>query len=350
MIFAKRQDIITIPQGPFALGTTIRQTFDRTFPVESIFVVLTFTPTAIMATQNADGIQNMLKRIQLNVSDGLRTKNVVDASGPDLLEYAAQITGNLPRRTLNSLNVNSTAAVTLSYPIYCAHPQIVDPLGSLLLLPVTRYPSDPVLIIDLASQADMDTNAVKTFAVAGGVTVSLVINRRQVTATNWQYLDWDLTTIQTPVTSTFVDLRIDLPTPGSYTGTLIRHFAGTVAAPTRADLSDTNNPFQRIESLGVVYRRFRLSDIQDENDMSRVITATSNAATFSSATSVYLDYLTDRSGTDAAELGSVLDANIPAASGAKLQLIGSYSGTAAGAVRLVTHRIYGDLSALKLAK
>lgn len=358
MIFQRRQDIVplTLPAAAAnnAVGLSIRQPLDRTFPIESIFLRLNFT-LATAAQSTAQGFANIIKRANLTVTDGVRPRSVVDATGADLLEWTVQTMGNLDRLTLAAL---ASAAVsgtfTMTIPIFCAHPQIEDPMGSMFLLPVTRYPNDPVLSLDFYTAAT-DISATGTVQVNHA---DLVINRRQVTVEKFPYVDWDFLATEQIFAAAQSDVRVELPTPGSYTGMLVRGWStsGTLAAEVRGDFAaGTANqgldPW-RIESLGVVYRRFRWSEIQAENDLSRIIT--SLTPTFAGTVNVwptasyYLDFLTDKMGATANELGSVLDANIPTNSGAKLYLMGNCA--AASKARVLTHRVYGDLSALKALK
>ena len=191
MLFPKRVDYSPVQNG-LTLGQTIQFPITREFHVESLYLRVDFTPSAAMATPCADAIPNLVQKIQLQVSDGARTRNVVDCSGPALLEYALQTNGGLDRDTAALIGSNpATGAKSIYYPIFCAHPQLDDPVGSTLLLPFPRYNSNPVLTVQFSTQAQMDTNASKTFAVSS-LSASLVINRRQVNRANWPTLDWEL--------------------------------------------------------------------------------------------------------------------------------------------------------------
>ncbi len=350
MIFQARTNYIqnadTAAAAALTLGSSVRIALDRTFPIESIWLRVRFTVTTAMATANADSLQNIVRQIDLSISDGVKTRSVVRCSGPGLLEFAAQQQTNLDRTTLANINTNTTGAKEMTFPIWCAHPQIVDPVGSFLLLPVTRFPNDPVLTIDFSSQTQMDTNATPTFALtASTLQVEAIVVRRQVSTEKFPYLDWDLIEQVVPFPNTGNEQRVELLTPGSYTGQLYRCFT---TASARGDIaSGTNNddPW-RIESLGVVFRRWRNSHLQIINDSSRP--ATNASPNFTA--SFYNDFLTDKSGTDASELGSLLDANVPVSSGARVYLIVSVTGGAAVQLKVVNHRIYGDLRKLKLIK
>jgi hypothetical protein len=135
--------------------------------------------------------------------------------------------------------------------------------------------------------------------------------------------------------------RVEIPAPGSYTGQLYRGYTSTSA---RGDISSATAAW-RIESLNVVQRRFKFAHLKLENEHSQV---TTTAPLFTG--SYYNDFLTDKTGVMASEYGSVLDANIPQNSGARIYLIGGVTGGADVKLRVLSHRLFGDLSKLKLVK
>lgn len=350
MVFQKRTNWIQNPDmatsAGLGLGSSVKVALDRTFPIESIFIRVRFTVTTGMATANADSLQNILNNVDLQISDGVKTRSVVKTSGPALLEYAAQVYGNLDRTTLTNINTNTTGAKEITYPLFCAHPQLVDPLGSMLLLPVTRYPNDPVLSLQFSTQAQMDVHATPTFALtASTLQVELIVNRRQVSVLKFPFVDWDLVESTYPYAASQNETRIELLTPGSYTGQLYRGYTSSSA---RGDITaGSGENSWRIESLGVNFRRFKMSHLQIENDLSRV---PNNSTVPNFTASYYNDFLTDKSGTDASELGSVLDANVPVSSGARIYLIGDVTGGTNVQLKVLNHRIYGDLRKLKLIR
>lgn len=341
MLFPKRQDFIA-PVTGIALGTTRTQELTREFMIESILIKLSFTQTAVMATANPDKLQNVLKRVTLNVADGARTRTPVDMSGPALLELARQWMGQMDRSTAAAVNTNTNAAYVLYYPIFFSHPQLLDPIGSSLLLPVTRFNSNPVLTMYFATQADMDTNGTPTFAIAAGITVEVIVNRRQVNIKDWPTFDTELTEYSVNYASTGNAQRYELQTPGSYSGILMRGYTSTTA---RGDISSANGEW-KVDLLGTNIRRFKLPQLEAENDMSTGVNTGSQLFTGS----YYLDFLSDKTGEGVNDLGSVLDTNVLVASGARAGITGDITGGAGVQMKYCTHRIFGDLSALKLGK
>lgn len=343
MLFLKRENFTTKETG-IALGATKTFKIPRLFHIESLFIrvkvtVSNVTGSAAMATANADGMANILKRCTLDVSDGASTRKVVDMSGRGLLDYAQQIAGVDVYFATNK-DINSDAvSYTFYYPIYCCHPQVADPLGSALLLPAPRYNDDPVLTLTFASQSDMDVNGTPIFAI-DAMEADVVVHRREVTDPKLRPLNWELAENTVAYPSTVSKYAYDLPIPGSYTGLLLRCYTSTSA---RGDVSQTDGVFS-LEALGNVIRRVRLLDLLTLNSVSY-----GSSATFNTAGNYYFDFLSDKIGESVSDFGSLLDANPLAGSGSKLQLIQDITGGAGVQIKYVTHRIFGDLSRFKLA-
>ena len=376
MYFQQRSDFgQTVTAVQNITTTTGQQEFriplQRTFPIEAIQIQVEMNVSGVAATLNVDGLQNILKRVNLTIADGVRTRTVVDCSGPDLLEFQVQTRGFIDADTtaalggqlVNSANAvavygnNTTGIKRLTYLIDCAPTQIMDPLSSMMLLPVTRYPSDPILALTIAGANDIDKNAAITFA-ATNIVVTVSVYRRFVNVDQWAYIDWDLTTQDTPLPSAVSDFRIELLTPGSYFGTLYKCYAATSGAGiplVRYDITNPQSPGIRIESLNVNFRRFTFRMLKALNEASRGYAFLPGSAIQFFPASFYSDFLTDRL-TDATELGSVLDANIPVNSGATVNLMLAPSSTAGGVptvvqsgsfLRQLHWRAYGNLSSLK---
>lgn len=339
MLFQKRQDF-TATQSALTLGSTITFQITREFHIEGLDLVIVVTPSAAMATANADFIQNIVQRVQLTISDGARTRNVIDCTGTGLLEYAMQTGGGLDRNTASNIGTNPAAgAKTLVYPIFCAHPQLDDPVGSTFLLPFPRYNTNPVLTVLFSTQTQMDVNATPTFAVSA-MTAYLVIKRRQVNRANWPTLDWELAEISAAYPNTGNAQLYELQIPGSYTGIMLRDYQGL---GTRAFI-ETAGGQNTLQLLGTVIRRFQMLQIQYENDR----TIDLYPATWNNISgTAYLDFISDKTGESSPDLGSVLDANILAASGARLQMLQDITGGSNFSRRYLTHRVFGNLSALK---
>jgi hypothetical protein len=341
MLFPKRVDFT--PSQTHTIGSTVRFEITREFHIDSIYIVVKATPSAGSATNNPDAFPNLLNRVQLTVSDGAQNRNIVDVAGVSLLELANQWIGGLDRNTAALVGANpSSGAKTMVYPIFFSHPQLADPIGSVLLLPAPRFNSNPVLSLTFSTQAQMDTNATPTFAYGSG-SVYLVINRRQVNRPDFPTFNTELAEIQTAYGSTGNAQLQEIQIPGSYTGILLKDYTDTTSATGRGSIQVANGE-NRLQLLGTVLRRFRVEDIQNENDYSvRLYPATWSQF----AGSFYLDFLSDKNGEVAGDLGSVLDGNILQASGSRIQLLQDITGGSNVVRKYVTHRIFGNLQKLK---
>ena len=263
MLFPKRQDF-TPTQTGIALGATTRFEMTREFHIEALFLEVNITPTAAMATANADAFQNIVQRVTVQTSDGAQNRNVIDCSGPALLEIAQQWVGRLPRATSAAIGTNPAAGtIQLVYPIFFAHPQISDPIGSVLLLPAPRLNTNPIVTVQFSSQAQMDLNGAPTFAAT--MSARLRIIRRQVTRPNFPTFNAELVELQQNYAVTGTNQLYELQIPGSYTGIMFRDYT---AAATRGFI-ETAGGSNSLQLLGTVIRRFRCIDVQDENDMSQ---------------------------------------------------------------------------------
>lgn len=335
MIFAKKQDYVPDAAG-LALGAVRAQELTREQPIESIFIRLSFTSTGAIATPTADGLLGLLRRVRLTVSDGARTRIPVDVSGRALIENAALLTGFMTRGTAAAKDAVAAAAYEIVYPIFFGLPNLADPVRSTLLLPAPRFNQNPVLELTLANQAEVDGDAAPTFAIAAGVTVSITVNRRVVNRLDWPFYDTELAETEVAYAATGRQ-RYELQIPGSYSLVALRTYTSAAA---RGNVITAGGEIS-LEMLNTLVRRFRPQDVAAENDLSvNAVAPLGFAGLFA------LDFCTDSMG-DASELGSLFDVNIGAGSGSRAALIQDITGGAGVMIRYLTHRIFGDLAALK---
>lgn len=352
MLFQKRQDF-TPARMITALGQSDSCEITREFHIESLILQLNFTSAANIATATADGLLGLLKRVVITIADGAATRSVVDCSGRGLLELHNQIVGNLDRNTLAAKDVTATGTnvYQINYPIWFALPQVADPVGSAFLLPAPRFNSNIIVTITIASQADIDSNGNPTFTVPTGFTWRVIVNRRQVNTINFGTFDTELAELSANYATTGANQLYEFQSLGSYTGILLRCYTSATA---RGDVSIANGVFT-LQAVGSVLRRFRLTDLQCANDYSNPVapagceTAAGGSVASQFAGAYYMDFLTDRVG-DVSEMGSVLNTNPLAGSGARVQLLQDITGGAGVQIKYLTHRVFGDLSTLKLTK
>ena len=391
--------------GATLLGTTQKWPIPRTWPIEDLFIRVNFTTNASLALatnpttpDQYDNILQFLQHISLQTNDGKQPRNVVDASGVALLEYADHDATNIDIGTRACMLLSQQLAslpagnYSLVYRIAMVDDSIAEPLRSRLYLPIHTYPQDPILTISFQNFATMfssGTSANLTF-----IGVDLLVVGRQVTpqseaalqktkATNPNgYIDWDL--IETPFAipvGTSAPQRLAIPLPGSYTNLLMRHYLGG-ATMTRKEIDNgaTGSSFGNenrwdLETAANAIREWNWQQMRIYTEMSSAICpwmpaipagATSLFAASASAgspttafgtlalnllgvaggsipagqamryaNSCWFDFLTDGKSQDCArELGSVLDCNTPANTGLKMEIVGTPTNVATNASQL----------------
>jgi hypothetical protein len=340
MLFPKRQTFLAADTGN-ALGATLNKTLTRDFHCGMIEIILKGTVTGVMATDNPDSLQALLKRVTLSVSDGANTSTIVSATGPQLLEYAKQVAGSLDRATQAAINTDATAAFTLVYPIYFMPPNLASPVAEMFLCPFPSFNTDPVLRIELATQADMDQHASATFAIAAGVSVQVVTHRFQPTIPKWKVFRTELTEIVKTFSADAANQEaLEIPAPGVYTGILMQ---GYTSAAARGNPSRTGGEF-RLQLLDTVLRRFSLEHLTYQNERSMSPITGTGASVFTA--SYFLDFLNDGPGQCGDDFGSVLDTNPLEATGARAKLYGDIAGGTGVTIKFLTHRVFGDIRPL----
>ena len=376
------------------LGTTQKWQIDRTWPIEEILLHVNFTVntgglTLAATPQTPDAFDNILTLVQhvnLSVNDGVQPRSVIDCNGVSLLEYATLTSLNVDNATqflIASSQGTSLAAgnYTLTYRVPMVEPWIGEPLRSRMYLPVHLYPQDPVLTLQF-QQATQIYSAGNINMV--GVEIQLI--RRQPTQqseaflaadgkrrglTNPSgYINFDL--IETPFSvapGIGTEQRFPLPIPGEYANLMFRHYlGGTNITRKEIDNGATGTSFGnegrwRLETGSVVQREWRWKQLRQLCELSKpgtlAIPSTGTLTTgvvagkfgsgqgFGYANSVMHNFLTDGlSGDNGTELGSLLDCNAPAASGLKMEIIGTPASVATNASYLYVmgRRYFGNLS------
>lgn len=372
MFLEKITDVIvkqemTIPIADPLASQTVRVALDRSYPLEKIFIVASaVVGVATTASVAADGLLALFRRITLEINGGTKPRKVVDASGADLVELALHEQCNIDRDTAAAFGPQAPATgkniaasvVRIVIPINLPSPQLVDPLRTLFLLPLQNHPNDAQLTIETGTKADVDKGAA-TFTLTSFsfevVTVRRLMPRwyNQQIISEGGYVDFDMLATEFLFPNSG-EQKLDIPAPGYYFNLLLRHYT---TALLRADVSAAGNDLWRLEVQNSVMRRFRMKHLEMENDMSRVVTQTLSAAltlTNQGAGSVgamaFLDFISDETGADVNELGSVLDTTLPQAAGQKCQLIGTVTGGAAVKTRIIGRRALDDISRFQVVR
>lgn len=366
MLFEKKQDYI-LPRetNSFASGSVATFDIPRELPIENMFLVATWSVSAYTSpTFLADGPLGHFRRLVLNGPDGARNRNVIDASAIGLIELSKHWTGFLDPGTGAQVNSNRASGTyaptfaastdyTVMVPMHFALPNLDDPVGSAFLLPVDRYNANPQLQVQMGATSDVFSAGTFTGQAAR---LSLLVNRRIVNRLNWPIVDGELGELRVDYNATGANQRFDLPITGYYTGLLLRQYRtnairGALDVATLADYTDAdNNNAWTLELSGNNLRRFRLADLERENDISEAQGAGQGDIL---AGSFFMDFVSDKTGGDSGDagvaLGSALNANIPLNSGSRLSLIQNIQTFTSGQTR--THinyqRFYGNPASLQ---
>jgi hypothetical protein len=346
MLYPKRVSVLP-PITGLTLGASAQIPITREFYLDSIMLEFTINVGTAAATLSFDGLAALIKRIQFSIADGQSNRNVIDASGGRLLKYGWQVRGGLDYSTLYALTTSANASGTyvITVPLLFKHPQISDPIGSLFMLPLPRYNTNPTLNITLGNQSDVDKNSSPTFALGTNkIQIRVITNKRQVD--NVQTPPVDLEMVEQVFTSTVSGSNqlYEMQVPGSYTGMTIDCTLGN----TPQDPTITGGQFT-LQYLGNVLRQQRFVDIQIENQLS-VAGGYTGAGVSPFPGLIHFDFLHDGFGLEVGELGSVLNTNVLAGSGARVQLLSDLNGSTSSPANLniFWHRVFGDLSPLKM--
>lgn len=354
------------------LGTTVPVEIDNAFPLEEIIVILNCTAGATGPTLTGpDNVLNILKKVELTINTGdNKPRTIVSASGVGVLEYVQHV-DSLDADTLSVVGLSQGTTIAnnlkfrIAYRIPLVHPALAEPLRTRCLLPVQLYTAKPILNLTFEQAAN-----IYSAGSISNITAEVVLIRREITVdltnkilADGGFIDFDLiekaNSIAVGVSG---EARFQIPLPGSYLGLLFRQYLGG-ATITRAELDQVttfgNETAWRLESGGVAPHSWRWKHLRtiggfrsDANNITQtsspVIAGAVVANTsFGPSASTYLDFLGDGVPSEGiAELGSVLDCNIPKNSGLVMEVVGNVQSVATNASTMFTmgHRLYGDLS------
>lgn len=297
-------------QSGFSLGQTIRFVIPRDFPMEGFELRLRPTLSAAAATVAPEGVFSLVKNIRLVVNDGGSSRNVINLDGMWAAQRHLQYGGNLDTATLLAFAnaYSTTGQKDITIPFFFPPACIDDPVRSHFLLNLPRFNSDPVLEIQLGTQADIDTNATPTFAISA-LLADLVTHKRFVKVPNWDYIDTECFTSVQAYTNNAANQIYDIPVPGYHFAIGARPYSSATAL---GDFTQTGG-FVTIQALNTFERRIEPANLLKLNQYSigsDVTAAGVNGIQRTLSGSVYLfDYLTDLVGASAMTLDGVLDTN-----------------------------------------
>jgi hypothetical protein len=353
MLFPLRQSQITGQQGAsgIPLGGSVQFQITRDFFLDSLMIEISGTVTGAAATASADGILALVKNIQLQIADGSSNRTQTNVSGVSAIQKGFLLTGSIDQATLNAFLIGAgTGTFLIRYPLFFKHPKISDPIGSAFLLPLPRFNANPILTVQMATQGGIDQNTSSpTFAISGGITCRLLLNKRQVDNVAFPTIDHEFVEQTVIYAASGQQQLFEAQVPGSYFMMGMRGYTG--AAPSQAWGDPTGGGNLTLQILGNTLRNERFTDVQWQNQIASqdnwsVTTTRSQPAGLFPGLAMY-NFLHDGFGLEVGELGSVLNANLLAGAGTRVQIL---TDIAAGGnqVTYFWDRVFGDLTPLQL--
>jgi hypothetical protein len=359
MLFQQRQDVLK-PLTSVAYGDRVQIEIPREFFLENIIIHIRASagataPSWVGATQaephkcTTDGLAGILDNVRLTVATGANTRAVVNCSSAALMQYQRQTNGGVDRWSLlygcPILATPWTASQVrdVFFPINFAPPNLDDPVASAFLLPLPRYTANPILEFTVQASAPLFASNPPTLQYR------VLMNRRFVDVPNFPTYDTELAENKVTYPAVGDALPWELPAPGAYTSILglLYNSTGTVRQPWYQMGGSGLTPWE-IKFLGTTLRRHSTWDLNVMADYSaEIFTAQQASAGTFGDHALFWDFLSDKVGSSAADFGSVLDTTPLIAQGARVQLLASI-GQAGTIIKFVSHRVFGDISALKM--
>jgi hypothetical protein len=292
-----------------SLGNTYTIELSREFHLESLYIELRGTlAVSSPAVNSANGLWDLIKRVELHIPNGDNTK-IVDVKGATLMRMAMNLRGTLGIQSLKSQAV--AGSFLFYYPIFCAQPQIQDPVGSRFLLPCPSFSSKPRLVITMAAAAT-DCGTGLTFSA---MTLTVHSQRRFVTRTV-EPVRWSLIEREVSIASTG-RARAAIELGGSLMGLLLTGYnSGRTAFQAPAAWST----LQSLEVSRSPVRQWLLDQVYLENSFSIFDLASSYGIAAPEAVQ-YLDFVTDKSGEVVDDVGSVLPTEPTRAAGNEIAYV-----------------------------
>jgi hypothetical protein len=346
MIFPPQIDVL--PSQTATVGNTYRFPIPRNFAMEGFMLVASVTTSAAVATIAPEGVFSLFKRLRLTVNDGGSSRDVLNADGLSIVQRHGQYGGNLDTNTLTAYSAafGGTTSYTIRLPHFIPPLSIEDPARSAFLLNLPRFNADPVLEVQIGTQADMDVHATPTLAFSA-ITLSLVTFKRFVRTDAWKFIDTDFITSPTAFTTNAAQQKYNLPVPGYHFAIGARPYSSATAL---GDFTQTGG-FVTISALNSFDRRWTPAELQAMNYYSMGSDVLTNAngtqrAIFSTVR--WWDYLTDMNGAGAITLDGLLDSNPYASIGTGPQVVWDLNGGSGKQIVFMHDRCYGDIEQWKL--
>lgn len=326
-MFEKREFIEAQADGlTVELGKSYTIELAKDFHLEQLTIELRATLAVSSPSVNAaNGHWDLLKRVELHIPNGDATK-VVDVKGATLQRMAQNLRGTRGRQTSKSRN--TAGELLFFFPVFCAQPQIQDPVGTRFMLPTPSYSSKPKLVITMASAAT-DCGTGLTYSA---MTLTVHSKRRFVTGAV-EPIRWSLIERETTIAGTG-DCRPEIELGGSLMGLML---VGLNSGRTAFQLPTANTNKISLEVNRSPIRQARYEEVWHQNSLSQGYAPSDMEAELHEQV-LYYDFVTDKSGEVVDDLGSVLSTEPTRQAGGLIQAVFS-NATANLNLGIVEYRI-----------
>lgn len=354
---------IAPPSSSYTLSTAyqqIRMTIPRIKHLESLEVRLGIemdigTADNVSFTKLMDGLANVVKRITFQAGGHNYVNNV---SGAGLLRYAANI-DVLDDVTVQAIAQGTTAdtagvqydpirgpqaallmeraiSTAVTIPLYFGHPQLLEPTNAALYVPMPLFDQDATLDIELGKLAEIGTLGT---GVASMIVSPMVIMNMRACPLSTPYYLHELNEYEENYTATGTK-EFKVNSLGSYTGILAAYFNNSLV---ETDPCASGGTIQLALGSTTVLEGTP-KEFMAKNGRSKA----SCRGLFETA-SPYLDFLTQGMG-QCIGVNSVLNANPSNIGGQRFSLLTTIDTLSTSVyARYLTHRIYGDLTKLRVS-
>lgn len=216
-----QRQTLQLARQTFALGGTVLSfQASRDSIIKGFNIVVEGTIGTAAATASVEGLAALVQNVSIRGSHKTESNvnPINNLSGPDLFELYQFQNASLPRV---SGSLSSTGAFRLNIPVYFDNPRMPAPFNLATCLPAQNM-TDLTIEIRTALQAQVDTNAVPTFALTSAS--CYVVQDQYMVETidpDWKWTRNSLDVLDVPVLTTG-SLDINLPTGGYYSLILMR--------------------------------------------------------------------------------------------------------------------------------
>lgn len=360
--FAKFKDRIIPSTTSYTLSTsyqTMRVDVPRTRHIESMEIAIGIemdigTADNVSFTKLMDGLANVVRKVTFQAGGHNYINGV---SGAGLLRYAANVDAIddvsqqaivqgttaddvamlfADRPKVAAVLMERALSFTLRYPLYFGHPQVQEPTTAAFYVPMPVFGQDGVLEVEFGKLAEIATLGTGVASII--ITPIVIINQRACPSSMPHYRH-ELNEYEENYTATG-QKEFKLNALGSYTGILAAYFNDSWVETDPC----ANGGLLELVIGSTSIAKARPKDFISENSRSKA----TGRGVFETA-SPFLDFLTDGF-APVAGLNSVLDANPANVGGARFSLLTTIDTLSTSVkARYLTHRVYGDLKALKVS-